>query len=208
MITTAEFKSQIAKPFGREMQKLGFKGTGLNYFKENNDFLFSIHVGSTWGGNCTVGLAIHPKRIDKNGRGKLDLKKLGYPRYEFRMSLSETARGEHWDYSDIETENLQTLDKIIKVIKAKALPVVKLYSQSPTLLDQFEVADLENFHVNYTKRTGTSIATTDIRFAWAMAIFFEFENPIKAKLFAEYGISQLTPDNTFFGRVDLERILR
>lgn len=34
MITAADFKKQIAKPFGQEMRRHGFKGTGFNYYQE------------------------------------------------------------------------------------------------------------------------------------------------------------------------------
>jgi len=209
MITTAEFKSQIAKPFGIEMQKLGFKGSGFIFKKENKDFIFAIYIkGSRWGGRCSAGFAVHPKQIEKYSLGRLDLKKLPIHLYEFKMSLSKTAPGERWEYSNIQTENLQIVQKIVAAINERAVPAIQLYCNDPGLLDIFGVADLKDFHRNYTKKTGVRIATTHIRFAWAMATIFEFTNPVKARLFAEYGISQLIPGDTFFGKGDFERVLK
>jgi hypothetical protein len=76
MITTAEFKKQVAKPFGQEMRRLGFKGTGFEYYQETDDFLFAVFiVPSRWGGSCSAGFAVHPKEVDKNSQGKLVLQK-------------------------------------------------------------------------------------------------------------------------------------
>jgi hypothetical protein len=208
MITTAEFKRQTAKPFGLEMRKLGFKGSGLVYKKETPEFLIAFYIeGGQWGGGyCSVGLHIHPKQIEKDSSGKLDLKKLPIDRYEFKMGLSEIARDKQWEYSDHEGENLQIIQDILTVVNTKAIPVIQLYCDTPGILDSIEISDIQDFHRNYTKKTGTTIATTDCRFSWAMAIIFEFKNPAKAKIFAEYGLSQCPPGSPFFGRQDFERI--
>jgi len=113
MITTAEFKKQIAKPFGNEMRKLGFKGTGFTYIQETDGFLFAVYIDSgKWGGSCSTGLAVHPKQIKKNSAGPLNLKNLKLHQYEFRMSLSKFARDISWKYADDLEENLNT-DQII-----------------------------------------------------------------------------------------------
>jgi len=76
------------------------------------------------------------------------------------------------------------------------------------ILDTIEIPDMQNFHRYYLKRTGTTIATTDVRFCRAMAMIIESKDPAKARLFAEYGLSQCTPGDSFFGREDFERISR
>lgn len=210
MISTPEFKRQVSKLFGAEMRKLGFKGTGFTYKKETQNFLIAVHLeGNRWGGSsCTAHFAIHPKSIGKNSGGSLDLKKLPTHRYEFKMGLWDYPRGESWEYSNVEEENLQVILEIVARIKAKAIPVIELYCATPGLLDTFEVSDMSDFHANYVRKTGTSIATTDGRFAWAMAMIFEHTNLPKAKLFAEYCLSSCgaPDDHTFFGHQDLERI--
>jgi hypothetical protein len=208
MITTPEFKRQVSKLFGTEMRKLGFKGTGFTYKKETQNFLIAVHLeGNRWGGSsCAATFAIHPKSIKRKVRGVLDFKKLPTSRYEFKMGLWDYPRGESWEYSNLEEENLQVILEIVARIKAKAIPVIELYCATPGLLDTFEVSDMPDFHANYVKKTGTTIATTDARFAWAMAMIFEHTNLPKAKLFAEYCLSCGAPDDTFFGNPDLERI--
>jgi hypothetical protein len=89
MITSAEFKKQVGKYFGQEMRKLGFKGTGFDYFQETNDFLFAITIGGKSGasGLCTISIAAHPKIITINTQDErpLNFKKLPFYHYEFRM---------------------------------------------------------------------------------------------------------------------------
>ncbi|MBC7722145.1 MAG: DUF4304 domain-containing protein [Pedobacter sp.] len=209
MITTAEFKKHIAKSFGQEMRQYGFKGTGFEYFQNTEDFLIAIYISpGTWGGNCTAGFAIHPKQIDKHYDGKRDLEKLKIYQYEFKMGLTDYERGERWDYADEETDNLATLTKIIKLIKEKVFPVIELFKKSPNILELFEVSEMDKFHYNWTKKTGVTISTTDLRFAWAMTLVFEQKNIVKANEFAKWGLSNLTDsDNNWFGKKDFDRVL-
>lgn len=207
MITAAEFKKQISKPFGREMRQYGFKGTGLEYFQEMEEFLIAVYIEtSRWGGSCSAGFAVHPKEIEKECNGKRDIKNLKIYQYEFKMGLTEYA-GQHWSYKDDNSENLETMSKIIFSIKEKAFPVIEKFKTKPNILDLFDVTELKHFHKNWTKRTGVSIATTNIRFAWAMTMFFEKKNKPKAQQFAKAGLSLLSKTDTFFGRSDFERVL-
>lgn len=209
MITTADFKKQIAKPFGQEMRFHGFKGTGLEYKQETDDYLIAVYIDpSRWGGSCSAGFALHPKLIDKDYDGKIDLVKLNTYQYEFKFALTTYARGESWEYADDETTNLATLFKIVDAIKTKAFPVIDKFKATPNILDQFEVSEMNKFHDNLTKRLGTSIATTDLRFAWAMTLIFENKNLEKARQFAKWALSQ--PDNLnsdWFGNKDFHRVL-
>jgi Domain of unknown function (DUF4304) len=209
MITTADFKKQIAKPFGQEMRLHGFKGTGFEYLQDTDDYLIAICIDpSRWGSSCSAGFAIHPKQIDKDYNGKRDLTKLKTYQYEFKFSLTRYASGEKWEYADDEATNLATLSKIIDTIKNKAFPVIDKFKSTPNIIDQFEVAEMNKFHANWTKKTGVSIATTDLRFAWAMTIILENKNLAKAKQFAKWALSQPDNSNTeWFGNKDFQRVL-
>jgi hypothetical protein len=208
MITTADFKKLIAKPFGQEMRRCGFKGTGFNYFQETEEFLIAVFIeASRWGGSCSARFAIHPKEIEKEHNGKRNLSNLKIYQYEFIMSLTEYASGQKWHYKDEDKENLENLSKIIASIKEKAFPVIEKFKTKPNILELFEVTELKDFHKNWTKRTGVSIGTTDIRFAWAMTMFFEKKNKLKSQQFAKAGLTLLSKTDTFFGRSDFERVL-
>ncbi len=210
MITTAEFKKQIAKPFGQEMRLHGFKGTGFEYKQETDDYLIAVYIDpSRWGGSCSAGFAIHPKLIDKDYDGKKDLAKLITNQYEFKFSFIPYARGEKWEYAYDEATNLGTLAKIVHTIKYKAFPVIERFTSTPNFLDKFEVSEMNKFHDYWTKRFGVSIATTDLRFAWAMTIIFENRNLEKAKQFANWALS--LPENLnsdWFGNNDFHRVLK
>lgn len=209
MITTADFKKQIAKPFGQEMRLYGFKGTGFEYKQETDDYLIAVYIDpGRWGGNCSAGFAIHPKRIDKDYNGKRDLTKLKTYQYEFKFGLTTYTRGERWKYAADEFTNLVTLAKIIEAIKAKAFPVIDRFKAIPSILDQFDVTEMNKFHDNWTRRTGVCIATTDSRFAWAMTVIYENKNLEKAKQFAKWALSKSNDDDEeWFGDKDFHRVL-
>jgi Domain of unknown function (DUF4304) len=207
MITTAEFKKQISPTFGQAMRDLGFKGSGFEYIQENDDFLFSVYISpSRWGGKCTVGLAIHPKQITSAGGVILNVKKLKIYEYEFKFSLGPVARRETWDYKETREENLAIANEMIDVVKMRAMPIVDNLKRDKNLLDEFRLTDLDNFHEKITSKTGISIATTETRFAWAMAIMYEHKDLTKARAFAEYILSRPNMSINFFGNADLERI--
>jgi len=210
MITSADFKKQIAKPFGQEMRQFGFKGTGFKYHQETDEYLIAVYIDpSRWGGSCSAGFAIHPKQVDKNSMGKLDIKKIKSYQYEFKMGLTKYARGEKWEYANDEATNLITLTKILKSIKSKAFPVIEKFKETPNILELFEINELTNFHNNWTKKTGVFISTTEVRFAWAMTLIFESKKPHKAKQFAKWGVENLgDTDNDWFGKADFDRVLK
>ena len=209
MITTAVFKKHIAKTFGQEMRRHGFKGTGFEYFQDTDDYLIAVYIDpSRWGGSCSAGFAIHPKQIDKDYNGKRDLTKIKSYQYEFKMGITNYARGGWWDYADDEATNIETLNKIIKVIKDKAFPVIEQFKATPNVLELFEVSEMDNFHKNWSDKTGVYIATTKMRFAWAMTIIFENKKHTKAEHFAKWGLLNLEEEmEPWFGKVDFERVL-
>ena len=207
MILTKEFKRQIAKLLGVEMRKLGFKGTGFTYKKQDPNFLYLVLVApGTWGSYCTLHFYIHAKEITKNSIGPINLENLRWLHYEFRILLYETACGKRWEFKDNEFDNLVTLQEIIADIRTRVMPIIQRFQQNPGPLDAFTVADLENTSKSCRRHIGTELLTTHIRLAWTLAIVFEFKDPEKAARFAEYGLAQLDPDNTFFGRPDFMRI--
>ncbi|WP_301930375.1 hypothetical protein [Ferruginibacter sp.] len=123
--------------------------------------------------------------------------------------MKRYARGAKWEYANDENTNLATLSKIVKTIKNKVFPVIEMFKSSPNILDQFEVNEMNKFHANWTKRTGVAIATTDIRFAWALTVIFENKNIEKAKQFANWALAQsYDGDDEWFGNKDFHRILK
>jgi hypothetical protein len=209
MITTADFKKQIAKPFGQAMRLLGYKGTGFEYAQNTDDYLFAVYIEpGRWGGSCQVDFAIHPKEIDHDYYGKKDLTKLKTYQYEFKFGLTRFASGERWKYADDEVSNLATLSEIIDTIKSKAFPLIEKFKSTPNILDQIEVSEMNDFYANWIKRTGIFVATSDLRFAWAMALIFEDKNPEKARQFARWALSkEKAGDKEWFGDKDFHRVL-
>lgn len=141
--------------------------------------------------------------------GELDIKKMSSYKYEFKMGLTKFVRGERWEYGNDETSNLMILEKILKSIKIKALPVINKFKETPNILELFEIEELQSFQNNWTKKTGVTILTTDIRFAWAMTLIFETRNPKKAKQFATWGLKQCGDnEDDWFGTADFRRVLK
>lgn len=132
--------------------------------------------------------AVHPKQTDKDYNGSKDLPKLKIYQYGFKMGLKAYPSGATYNYANNEVSNITTLSKIMQAIKNKAIPVTEEFKASPNILEQYKVAEMDNFYTNWTKRTGVSIATTNIRFAWAMARILENKNLYRAKQFARWGL--------------------
>lgn len=90
MITTADFKRQIAKPFGQEMRMHGYKGTRFEYLQETDNYFIAVNIDpSRWGGSCSAGFAVHPKQVDHDYYGEINFEKLKTYQYEFKMSLGK-----------------------------------------------------------------------------------------------------------------------
>ena len=197
----------MSKPFGNEMRKYGFKGTGFYYYKATEDYLIAVYIEpGRWGGKCTARFAIHPKSITKNYNGKLDLTKLKVYDYEFKMNLTGNARGMWWHYSNDEFTNLVTLNDIIKNIKKRAFSVIEQFTQQPNILDEFQVSDIDNFYDNWTKKTGVFISTVDGQFAWAMMLIFENKDLGKAKDFAKWLLASCDNKTGWYSK-DIKRVL-
>jgi hypothetical protein len=210
MITSVDFKKHISKTLSSYLKDLGFKGSGFNYLMDTDNFVFAIGIqASQHGGQCCAEFGIQPKSIDTSGFEKLDFKKLKYFNCEFRTRLAPTGQSDKWwKYSENEQGNLQIVNEIIELIKNRALPIIQLFEDNPNILETIELADLDNLYVNVPKKLlGMNLATTDIRFAWAMTKALAKTNPTKAKMFAEYGLSKLDSSSTFMGKQDFERIL-
>jgi len=57
-------------------------------------------------------------------------------------------------YSELEDQNLQTLNAIIQVINDPIIPGFNLFQLTPNILESFEVFDLKNFDDIFIKKTG------------------------------------------------------
>ena len=210
MITTLEFKKQIGKHLGQEMRCLGFKGSGFNYSIDSDNFVFIIGIqASQYGGQCCAELGIQPKSLDTDGSRKIDFKKIKYIDCELRTRLSPHGQSDNWwKYGDNESENRKVIGEIIDTIKKHAIPVIERFKNNPTILEQIEIADLENLHNGASdKLKGLNLMTTEIRLAWALTKALENTNLVKAKEFAQYGLSKIKLPSTFFGIDYFEEVL-
>ncbi len=206
-ISTKEFKGQVGKKFRDNLKPYGFKGSGLNLYKETDDFLYSVFLSSSrFGDKFTLGLAVHPKQIKKNSLGQIDFDRLKNLLYEYKIVPWRTANGQWWDYDDNELTNLKTIGKVIDVIDKRINPTIDNFERTPNLLETIQPGDLTDFHSWFTDKTGTSIATTDIRFAWSLALIFETTDKKRSRSFAQYGLENSDKKSEFFGLEDFERI--
>lgn len=211
MISAADFKRQISKTLAGHLKTLGFKGSGLNYIMDSDNFIFTIGVqASQWGGQCCAEFGIQPKDIDSFGDHKIDFKKLKYHQCELRTRLATTnGTDQWWQYSDDQEKNIQIADQIFDIITKQVVPIINLFKSDNFVFDKIEVSDLNNiFKYVADKLGGMSLMTTDIRFAWALTKIYEKRNLDKAKQFAKFGLSKLDETSTFIGKADFEGVLR
>jgi len=210
MISAADFKKQISKPLGNKMRSIGFRGSGFDYLMDSEAFVFAFGIqASRYGGQCCAEYGIQPRSITRLGNHKLDLKKLKFASCELRSRLNKPPKGgQWWKYSDNENENIQIANEIFDLFNALALPTITAFKNDPNILDKIDISDLDNPYLKVSKKLhGIHPGYGDVRFAWALTIFYEQTNPTRSKEFAAYGLSNLEADNLFFGRADFERIL-
>lgn len=209
-VSAAEFKKDISKVFGSEMRRMGFKGSGFNFRRESDDFLFVIGIqGSNWGPSCCVEFGVQPKAIRTNGFSDIDFKKLKYYQCELRTRLSPMPPGDHWwSYSADPIDNVNTALRIAGVIEEQALPTVRFLEENAGVLKTIDVADLVEPAGHLTKKLNIpGLGTTKLRLAWVLALINENENLNKAKEFAEFGLAGSLETPTFFAIPDFKRIL-
>jgi hypothetical protein len=123
------------------------------------------------------------------------------------MNLTRYARGKWWNYSDDNFTNLVTLNEIVNDIKKRAFPVIEQFTQQPNILDKFQISEIDNFHNNWTKKTGVFISTVDGQFAWAMMLIFENNDRDKAKDFAKWLLKSCGNDAGWYTS-DIRRVLK
>jgi len=210
MISTAEFKKQIGQSLGQQLRDLGFKGSGFDYLMDTEDFLFAIGIqGNRYGGQCCVELGIQPKNLNTDGSRFLDFKKMKYVDCEFRTRLSPRGQGDFWwTYDDDENKNRKLADDIVQTIRDFAIPVIKKIKDNPDFLEEIEPEDLDNlYNGKFNKLNGLNLMTTEIRMAWALTKALEKKNFLKAKMFAQYGLSKIEYPSSFFGIEYFEEIV-
>lgn len=205
-MTSAEFKKQVGKYYGEEMRKLGFKGSGLDYYTEIDNLLLAFTIGGAgkwWSGTCNVVMAVHPKVVTRDSEGSLNLDKLTFTNYEFRMSLCERDR--KWDVGEQEEDNRKIINDIVSHIRTEGL---QTFERFKLLLNSFEPSDLDRFWEVFREKTGLrSAITSEMRFAWVMALMNEETNPELARAFSQWGLNKLGKSR-WFARKDWERIAK
>jgi len=177
---------------------------------DGEHFVFTVGIqASQYGGQCCAEFGIQPKSLDTNGNNKLDFKKLKYYNCELRSRIAPAGKGDKWwNYSDDENENIKTANEIASMISGHYVPVITAFKNHPDILETIDTFDLENMYQRIPlKLYGMRLSTSDVRFAWALSRALEKSNPLKAKQFAKYGLSQLESTSTFMGKPDFERIL-
>jgi hypothetical protein len=207
-VSTKDFKGQIGKRFRDGLKPLGFKGSGVDLYKETDNFLHSVFLSSSrFGEKFTLGLAVQPKSIKTNSLGKIDFDRLKNTMFEYKIVPWKNASGHWWEYDSSEVTNLKTIEKVIDFVEKHVSQMIKSFEMKPGLLEIVQPKDLSDFHSWFTKQTGATIATTDIRFAWSLAVLFEEIDKERSKSFAKYGIENSDKKIEFFGQGDFERIL-
>ena len=209
-MNSAEFKKLITNHFSPKIRKMGWKGSGFNFRKiEENHIVKIFGIQGSWmGGSVCCETAIHFDFIpDLAGKSS---SKISYASCIIRERLSPKGEGDfHWQFRNKEEENIKSIIQIWEAFKTHGQTFYKDFDNFPKPFDQIEVNDLSNR--NY-KLLNKYHIYNHINFAWILKEINQFiGNSKKAKEFSEFGIQETIDhaesmaDNNR-GRIDTEYI--
>ena len=109
----AGFKKLISKHFSPRLRELGWKGSGFNFRKVEDNHIVKIFglQGSWYGGSVCCETAIHFDFISDLAGKPFD--KTTYAACIIRERLSPKGEGDyHWTFSDNEEDNVKSIKQI------------------------------------------------------------------------------------------------
>ena len=186
---SAEFKKLIKNQFSPKIRQIGWKGSGFNFRKAEENHIVKIFgiQGSRWGGSVCCETAIHFDFIpDLAGKS---YKKTTYASCLIRERLSPKGEGDyHWQFRNKEEENIKSINQIWEAFKTHGQTFYEDFDNFPKPFDQIEVKDLSN---RGYKLLNKYHIYNHINFAWILKEINQFiGNSDKAKEFSKFGIQK------------------
>tara|TARA_R110002074_G_scaffold149035_6_gene301328 strand:- start:14523 stop:15197 length:675 start_codon:yes stop_codon:yes gene_type:complete len=202
-MNSTDFRKLVAKHFSPSIRKLGWKGSGFDFRKIEDNHVVNIFgiQGSWMGGSVCCETAVHFDFFSDLS-GQKDFNKTKYSSCLLRSRLSPDGEGDyHWVFSDNQTQNIESVKSILKAFENHGLNFYKEFQDFPHPFVDIRVMDLEvnnNYKVldKYYVGNGMGIA----RFLKEINLFIG--NRTVAEEFSEYGIKMATElaDRLLVGR--------
>lgn len=189
-MNSGEFKNLVKDHFSPKLRSIGWKGSGFNYRKiEENHVIKVFGIQGSWmGGSVCCETAIHFDFFsDLTGKSK---NKVTYASCVIRQRLSPKGEGDyHWWFRNKEEENIKSIKEIWEAFKNHGQKFYEEFDDFPSPFDKIDVQDLiSNKHYKLLNKYKIY---NDINFAWVLKEINQFiGNMAKAKQFSEYGMRE------------------
>jgi hypothetical protein len=191
-MNASEFKKLVTNHFSPNIRKLGWKGSGFNFRKiEENHIINLFGIQGNWmGGSVCCETAIDFDFFS-NLSGKKDINKLTYASCLIRERLTPSGIGDyHWEFSQNEEENILSIKEILQSFETHGTNFFKNFKNFPHPFDKIKPIDLKN-DSNY-KVLGKYFIYNQIEFARLLKdINILLGNKSIAQEFSDFGIQEL-----------------
>ena len=173
-----------------KLREIGFKGSGQNFRRVNNETVNIINIQvSKYGGSCAVNLGLHFTFLPLNWSTDLpDIKKIREYDCEFRMRLSPKVNGDYWwKYDGFLSSPRKKAQHLIETYfrygeaRFKDLDTVEKLARSLSIEELKKSKDLNVFGIVAQPRGALSMAR----------IQQHLGNPEMANKFASYGLENI-----------------
>lgn len=189
-MNAAKFRKLLSKHFSPNIRKLGWKGSGFDYRKiQDNHVLNLFGIQGSWmGGSVCCETAIHFDFFpDLSGQN--DVENIKYASCILRDRLSPDGTGDyHWRFSESEEQNIESVKSIWTTFEKHGLRFYKDFENFPYPFDSIKVEDLQD---NNYRVLGKYHITNGIEFARLLKEINMFigNRPLAIE-FSEYGIEK------------------
>lgn len=190
-MNASEFKKLSTKHLTPKLRERGWKGSGFNFYKTNNNNVIQIISlqGSWLGGSVCCETAIHFDFIPDLA-GNTDLSKISSASCLIRQRLSPKGEGDyHWIFKNDEEQNIQSLNQIFEALEKFGEKFFKDFENFPHPFDMFKPNDfLNNKRILVLDKY---LIYNEFNFIWALKeINLKIDKVEKAKEFSEIGIEK------------------
>ncbi len=199
-----KFLGVLKDEFGPRLREIGFKGSGQNFRRINNEIINIINVqGNKYGGSFAVNLGMHLTFLPNNWSSELpDIKKLKAYECEFVMRLAPNNKADYWwKYEGIAVNPEKKARHLITTYFKYGEENFQAFKSLDDFIKIFTIERLKK-----DKYAGRLKDKSLVRGALTMARIYEYIGQTQnAKIFANVGLENIGKATTL--KPEFERIL-
>lgn len=185
-MSAAEFKKLVSKYFSPEIRKLGWKGSGFNYYKKESNGIIKIFgmYGSWMGGSIYCETGIDFDFLPNESHEKTQrIKRVSECLIRERLSIGG------WNFNENATQNIKTVQSILMEFLSLGTKFYDDFDHFPHPFDKIKAKDLRT-NANF-KLCGKYDISNSIFFSILLKdINLHLNRKEIAREFSEFGIER------------------